>query len=188
MDKLLAVLEAHGGLPNWGNVTSITAQMSLGGVFWAARGWPDVYSKQTVTLDPHREHIVFSPFTAPDRMSVLDVAPERVAIATRDGRIIEERFNPRGSFPLPFLDGSTPWDAIQVAYFTSAAVWNYLTAPFVFTLPVSKHEKSPLGERARKRGGGWPSRSPRPSPTVTPIRSFIATMRFCSGAWIIRPT
>ncbi|RWI15212.1 hypothetical protein [Mesorhizobium sp.] len=59
MDKLLtAVLEAHGGLPNWGNVTSITAQMSLGGVFWAARGWPDIYSKQTVTLDPHREHIV----------------------------------------------------------------------------------------------------------------------------------
>jgi hypothetical protein len=68
MDKLLAaVLDAHGGLQNWSNVTSITAEMSLGGVFWAARGWPDVYSKQTVTLDPHREHITFAPFTAKDR-------------------------------------------------------------------------------------------------------------------------
>ncbi|RWN98593.1 hypothetical protein [Mesorhizobium sp.] len=159
------------------------------GRIWAARGWPDVYSKQTVTLDPHREHIVFSPFTAPDRMSVLDVAPERIAIATRDGRIIEERFNPRGSFPLPFLDGSTPWDAIQVAYFTSAAVWNYLTAPFVFTLPgVEAREIAPWRERARKRGDGWPSRSLRPLPTITPIRSFITMIRLCSGAWTIRPT
>src|SRR5688572_25437333 len=58
MDKLLtAVLDAHGGLQNWAKATKITARMSLGGPFWAARGWPDVYSKQTVTIDPHREHI-----------------------------------------------------------------------------------------------------------------------------------
>ena len=39
----------------------------------------------------------------------------------------------------PFQNGSTfkstRWDAIQVAYFTSAAIWNYLTEPFVFTYP-----------------------------------------------------
>ena len=52
MDKLLtAVLDAHGGLQNWAKVTKITARMSLGGPFWAARGWPDVYTKQTVTVD-----------------------------------------------------------------------------------------------------------------------------------------
>jgi hypothetical protein len=60
MDKLLSdILDAHGGLSNWAKVTEITACMSLGGPFWAARGWPGVYSRQTVTIDPHREHITF---------------------------------------------------------------------------------------------------------------------------------
>lgn len=151
MDNLLtAVLDAHGGLPNWAKATRITAQMSLGGPFWGARGWPDVYLKQTVTLDPHREHITFAPFTAANRVSVLDVDPERVAIRTTYGHIVEERVNPRESFPTAFVDSSTPWDAIQVAYFTSAAVWNYLTEPFVFTRPgVETREIEPWTEDAQ---------------------------------------
>lgn len=124
MDELLArVLDAHGGLENWGKTTRLTAQLSLGGAFWAARGWPDVYANQTVALDAHREHITFTPFTAPDRTSVLDVDPERVAIQTAGGRLVEERTDPRSSYPADFDLRSTPWDAIQVAYFTSAAVW-----------------------------------------------------------------
>jgi hypothetical protein len=142
MDKLLAaVLDAHGGLQNWAKATKVTARLSLGGPFWAARGWPDEYSQQTVTINPHREHITFAPFTGPDRMSVLDVDPERVAIQSRDGRIVDERLNPRASFPTAFVDSSTPWDAIQLAYFTSAAVWNYLTEPFVFASPGVEAEE-----------------------------------------------
>jgi pimeloyl-ACP methyl ester carboxylesterase len=103
MDGLLkSVLDAHGGLASWAKTTKITARISLGGPSWAARGWPDVYSNQAVTIDPHREQVTFAPFTAPDRMSVLEVGPERVAITTLDGRIVEERLNPRGSFPTAF--------------------------------------------------------------------------------------
>ena len=134
MDKLLnSVLGAHGGLENWKRVTKLTARLSLGGPFWAMRGWPNVYANQTVVIDPHREHITFTPFTAPDRMSIFDVNPERVRIVTLDGRHVDERTNPRGSFPRYSNDAK--WDAIQVAYFTSAAVWNYLTEPFNFALP-----------------------------------------------------
>lgn len=39
---MTAVLDAHGGLRNWADATRVTARMSLGGPFWAARGWPDV--------------------------------------------------------------------------------------------------------------------------------------------------
>jgi hypothetical protein len=49
------------------------------------------------------------------------------------GKTVEERNAPRASFPR--FDPTTPWDAAQVAYFTSYAVWNYLTAPFLFTYP-----------------------------------------------------
>lgn len=151
MEKLLsAVLDAHGGLQKWAGITRITAQMSLGGPFWGARGWPDVYSKQTVTIDPHREHIRFEPFTAEGRASVLEVGPERVTISTADGQVIEQRLDPRQSFPSSFDPFSTPWDAIQVAYFTSAAVWNYLTEPFVFTKPgVDTREIEPWMEGAQ---------------------------------------
>ena len=148
MDRLLsAVLEAHGGLDNWEETTCITAQMSLGGPFWEARGWPGVYADQTVTLDPHRQHITFTPFPHAGHVSVLDVEPERIRITDLNGKTIEERAHPRDSFPANFNEHTTRWDAIQLAYFTSAAVWNYLTAPFVFTLPgVEAHEIAPWTE------------------------------------------
>lgn len=147
MDGLLAsVLEAHGGLPQWSAIRKLTAKLSLGGPFWAARGWPDVYANQVVVIDPHHQHITFAPFTAPDRMSVLEVDPERVSITTLDGGAIEERMDPRRTFPLPLCD-DTPWDALQVAYFTSAATWNYLTEPFVLAHPsMTVREIDPWSE------------------------------------------
>lgn len=52
---------------------------------------------------------------------------------------------PRTSFP-PYTN-QVAWDAIQVAYFTSCATWNYLTAPFVFSYPgVEAHEIEPWDE------------------------------------------
>ena len=136
MDDLLAsALEAHGGLERWKKTTKLTARLSYGGPFWAARGWPDVYADQTVTIDPHHEYITFSPFTAADRVSVLEVDPERVTIRNSAGEVVEERTDPRASFPLPFDWPTTQWDAIQVAYFTSAATWNYLTEPFGLSYP-----------------------------------------------------
>ena len=147
-DLLSRVLDAHGGLDNWSKVTRLTARLSLGGPFWGWKGWPDVYADQTVTLDPHREHITFEPFTRPGRVSSLEVAPntpERVQIREADGKLVEGRDNPRGTFP-PY-ENDTPWDAVQVAYFTSAATWNYLTTPFVFTHPgVHTQEISPWTE------------------------------------------
>jgi hypothetical protein len=150
MDELLAsVLDAHGGLESWNRLTKLTARLSLGGPFWADRGWPGVYADQTVTLDAQRQHIAFAPFTAPDRVSVLDVDPERVRIQTTDGEVVEQHTDPRSWYPLPFDRSTTPWDAIQVAYFTSAAVWNYLTEPFVFTYPgVEAREIEPWEEHA----------------------------------------
>jgi hypothetical protein len=148
MDKLLAaVLNAHGGLQEWSKATQLTARMSLGGPFWAARGWPGIYEDVTVKIDPRRQDIAFMPFTAPDRISTMGVGPERVAISDLNGQIIEERGDPRSSFPSEFNPATTPWDAIQVAYFTSAAVWNYMVGPFVFAQPdIDAREIEPWTE------------------------------------------
>jgi len=45
MDTLLcSVLAAHGGLDRWQNTKTLTAHVSLGGPFWASKGWPGVLS------------------------------------------------------------------------------------------------------------------------------------------------
>jgi hypothetical protein len=151
MDKLLAaVLDAHGGLSNWQRVRRVTARMTLGGPFWEARGWPGIYADSTVTIDAQRQRITFAPFGARGRTSAFEVAPERVTIRAGDGSVLEERVAPRASFPQAFDPFRTRWDAVQVAYFTSAAVWNYLATPFVFTQPgVEAVEIEPWSEAGR---------------------------------------
>lgn len=160
VDMLLrCVLDAHGGLQRWMRVRSLTAHVALQGPFWAARGWPNVYDDAVVRIDPHQEHITFHPFTAAERSSELKVDPEMITIFGEAGRVEEQRLNPRASFPA-FTD-TTQWDAIQLAYFTSAAVWNYLTAPFVFTMPgVLAREIAPWdehGEMWRRLAVTFPS-------------------------------
>jgi hypothetical protein len=148
MDELLGdVLHAYGGLDNWSKVEKLTVKLELGGPFWAARGWPDLYAGQTVNLNARREHIAFAPFPGPDRSSVFDVDPEQVVIWSTDGEVVEEGVEPRGSFPANYDFATTRWDAIQVAYFASAAIWNYLTEPFGFTyLGVQTREIEPWQE------------------------------------------
>jgi hypothetical protein len=93
-------------------------------------------------------------------VSVFDVDPERVVINTTAGGLVEERTDSRASYPLPFDPLTTRWDAIQVAYFASAAIWNYLTEPFVFTYPgVNAAEIEPWnedGERWRRLAVRFP--------------------------------
>ena len=151
-DLLFRVLQAHGGLDRWNRAKRLTARLRLGGPFWGARGWPAVCGNQTATFDAHREYIAFAPFTGPDRQSRFSVDPERIVIGGSDGEVITERLNPRASFPAEFDPLSTRWDAVQVAYFTSYAVWNYLNEPFLITYPgVEAKEIDPWQEE----GATW---------------------------------
>jgi hypothetical protein len=143
---LAKVLTAHGGLENWQRVRSLRADIVLDGPFWSMLGWAHGELKLTASLDARREHITLGPFTAPDRIAVMDVEPERLSIQTTDGVLVEQRDDPRSSFP-PFNPATTRWDPIQVAYFLSAAHWNYLTQPFSFTYPgVEVREIEPWDE------------------------------------------
>lgn len=128
------VLDAHGGAANWGHVHVVTAEIAVGGPFWALRGWPDLAPTLTVSMDAHRQRITTTPFPGADQSAVFEVDPERLAIETISGTLLEQRTTPRSSFP-PFDLQTTKWDAIQTAYFTSAANWNYFTQPFSFTYP-----------------------------------------------------
>ena len=110
-ELLDSVLDAHGGLANWHHVSAVTAEIAVGGPFWAPRGWPDLAPTLTVSMDAHREHVTTAPFPGPDHCSVFDVDPERLTIQTTSGKVVEERTHPRSSFP-PFDLQTTKWDAV----------------------------------------------------------------------------
>ena len=186
MDDLLEkVLAAHGGLDTWARISTLTAGLSLGGPFWAARGWPDAATEQTVILDTRNERITYQPFPGPGMASEFTSDPERITIKDADGSATEERVKPRAGYPFPFDSRATRWDAVQVAYFASCAMWNYVTEPFVFTCPgVVAEEIDPWDEA----GDTWRSPSRSPCPTTTWIRSSTSTRSSCCGAWTTPPT
>lgn len=65
----------------------------------------------------------------------------RAWIEDRDGRVVEERADPRASFAGHVL--ATPWDRLHLLYFAGYANWNYFTAPFLLTEPTGPLNSGP---------------------------------------------
>ncbi|WP_315837112.1 hypothetical protein [Bradyrhizobium prioriisuperbiae] len=138
MSSLLdQVIEAHGGIARWTKVTTIDGDMSITGAMWARKGWADVLKDVHVTIETRKQWTSYRPFTAADRRSVC--TPDLTVIETLDGRHLEERRSPRTAFK--DHTPATPWDDLNLAYFSGYAIWNYLTTPFLFLLPGIKAEE-----------------------------------------------
>jgi hypothetical protein len=124
------ILEAHGAA-RWKRLRSIEGDMSITGLLWARKGWPDVLKNVRVIADIAEQHITYQPFTAEGLRS--DYRPDRVAIDAVDGKHTKQRTNPREAFA--GHKPETPWDDLHLAYFSGYAMWNYLNTPFMFALP-----------------------------------------------------
>ena len=80
------------------------------------KGWPPQTTfRQTLTLDTRTEHIVFTPFTRPDRRMVFDAAADSVTMHTLDGEPVETLAPARAGFK--GMLGRSPWDAPHLGYF-----------------------------------------------------------------------
>jgi hypothetical protein len=123
-------VNAHGGRDRWLAVTSLSAPVSIGGSLWPGKGHDGAFADAAVFIDPHRQHVEFSGF-GPRRLRTW-FEPDLVSVRAEDGTEIDRRRDPRASFP---QDVAAPWDNIQVAYFASYAIWNYLTLPYLLTTP-----------------------------------------------------
>jgi hypothetical protein len=121
MNELLdSAVAAHGGLDRWNQVRSITVGASITGAFWHLKGKGDALKNVRFEVDTTRERLTMD-FPGQDKRSVFQ--PGRVVIQRHDGTLIDARDDPERSF-----DGhqfETPWDDIQLAYFTGEALWTY---------------------------------------------------------------
>jgi hypothetical protein len=142
------VIDAHGGIDRWNKVKAIEGDMSITGAMWARKGWPDALKAVHVTADTKTQWISYRPFISDGMCSVC--TPDRTLIETLDGKPIKDRKNPRAAFDGHTVE--TPWDDLNLAYFSGYAMWNYLNAPFIFALPGFKTEEiEPWYDNGEKR-------------------------------------
>ncbi|MBN3510473.1 hypothetical protein SAMN04488583_2902 [Mycobacterium sp. 88mf] len=156
-DLLADVLDAHGGLTRWNEFSRVEATIVTAGKLWALKGQPQDDTPRRMTVALRQQWASVQPFGAPDQKT--DFTPDRVAIEKLDGRVVAELGSPRDSFGGHALE--TPWTPLQRAYFNGYALWNYLTAPFLMSLPgFAVHEIDPVtdcGETWRSLQVHYPS-------------------------------
>jgi hypothetical protein len=167
-DLLEAVLEAHGGLDRWRQLSQVTATIVTGGELWGIKGLVQDPSPRQMTVALHHEWASVQPFGSPDQKT--DFTPDRIAIEKLDGHVVTERTGPRESFKGHEL--TTPWDPLHRAYFNGYALWTYLTTPFLLALPgVSVDEIAPV----EHNGEHWPgleAHFPAEIATHSPVQEF----------------
>jgi hypothetical protein len=122
-DLLDIVLEAHGGCERWNQLDTVSARLVQGGAMWGIKGQQGVLDDVFARASLHQERESHHPFGAPDRRSAF--TPERVAIETSSGDVVEALEQPRASFAGHAFE--TPWTRLQLAYFVGTAMWTYLT-------------------------------------------------------------
>src|ERR1700742_77102 len=142
------VLAAHGGVEAWRKARKIRARLDLTGPTFVALGQEKTLVGVDVEVDVHKQHTVFTGFTGPGRRGVY--TPDHVVIEDEDGTVLQERHEPRESYPL--RDKNARWDPLHALYFAGYGLWNYLTTPYLLTLPgVSTEELSPVDGLRRLR-------------------------------------
>lgn len=130
MNKLLGnAIDAHGGLNRWQQFVTIECDVIPGGKLHDLKRNPPPNGPIRFTAKTSEDMVsamIPGGGGKPDLRSIF--RPDRVTIETLAGKVVAERNDPRSSFADHGLD--TPWDPLHRLYFSSYAMWMYLTTPF----------------------------------------------------------
>ena len=133
-DLLRLAVDAHGGLDRWNSFDKIAVHILVSGMLWSAKRQDGVLSDTRIEVELRKQHGRYIDFDSKAGQETF-FSPDRVAIID-NGHVVEELINPRDSFSGHTIE--TPWTKLQLVYFGSYAMWEYLTIPFNFTLPGFK--------------------------------------------------
>jgi hypothetical protein len=131
MNELLEVaVRAHGGLDRWSQLKNLKSNMSITGTLWQVKSRPDVLKEIRMEAELRRQQLTTYRVGEDKRFAW---KPNSVAIETVDGHVLSRFDDPRTAFKGQVLE--TPWEDVHVTYFSSEAMWTYLTIPFLYTYP-----------------------------------------------------
>lgn len=129
MHPLLAeVIEAHGGLERWRKIHAIVAGVSIHGALWDLVGMPATFKETQIVTLTRSQHLELDRLND-NKTLVFDSGA--VQLRNRAGDICKSVPDARKAFSEP--DSKGAWSDIQAAYFNGYALWQYLTAPFLYT-------------------------------------------------------
>ena len=131
VDNLLKfAIEAHGGLNAWNKLHTLHANVSIGGALWDLKGLPGLFNNTRVELKLHSQHVITHLVDVDERIVF---APNQISLESEAGKILETRIGPRSAFAGHSADSK--WDKLHAGYFSSYALWGYLTTPFLYSYP-----------------------------------------------------
>ena len=138
-------------------MTSIKVDTSITGAIWYVKGRVDVLKNVVINAETKRERLTME-FPGENKLTIFE--PDRVVVQTAQGEGITVRDDPKKSFEGQTFE--TPWDDVDVAYFSGEAMWTYLTIPFLYAQPgFETEELSPIqsdGETWRRLKVSFPER------------------------------
>ena len=130
MNSLLEyAIAAHGELARWKQLHAIVADVSVDGFLWLLKGRPGALANTQVVAQ--LQHQQLETYLCGNEQ--ISFSPNKLTIRDSHGEVLVTRDNPRFSFDA--LRPEDHWDDMQLGYFNSYALWQYLTAPFVFAYP-----------------------------------------------------
>ncbi|MGI9125403.1 MAG: hypothetical protein ACR2JM_11725 [Mycobacterium sp.] len=130
-DALSGFLDAHGGLSRFRSLSTVELDLSVHGfLFTAKRITPLRHARMTIDL--RQPFVALHDFPRSGRSAVLNGA-DRVEIRDDGGNVLSSRADPRSQFS--HWRRSLYWDALDFAYFSGYAMWNYLSLPFLLRHP-----------------------------------------------------
>src|ERR1700730_7559398 len=172
-DLLQAAVDAHGGLSRWNLLKTAKASLSITGAIWQLKGKPDALKDVSIEAELHKERLT-THFNGQGLCTVFE--PTRITVQTESGHLVDSRDDPRSAFRGHTRE--TPWDDMHVAYFSSYALWNYLTIPFLYTYPgFMTEELNPWEEN----GEQW-----RPLKVIVPDSIASHSREQVGTSWVAR--
>ena len=137
------ILDAHGGLDYWRSLCSVDLEMSAHGFLFRAKYVP-LQRHVRLTISTRKPEVTLHDYPLAGQRAILHGA-QRVEIVDASGEVLQTRADPRAAFT--HWRRSLYWDALDFAYFSGYAMWNYTNLPFLLTEPgfVAESLAAPAG-------------------------------------------
>jgi hypothetical protein len=114
----------------WNNLQSLYTNVSIGGALWDLKQLPGLFKNTRVELKLRYQQVITHLVDVDERIVF---TPDQVSLESESGKVIDTRIDPRSAFA--GQPGDSKWDKLHAGYFSSYALWGYLTTPFLYTYP-----------------------------------------------------
>jgi hypothetical protein len=167
-DLLARAIEAHGGAEHFRSAGHLVVDLRCGGFAFTMRFQRGALAQLEGRVSTTEPHAVLSPYPRAGQRGVFDRGAVR--IESDAGEPIAERSQPRAEFRK--LRRKLWWDDLDLLYFAGYALWNYMSAPFMFLGDGFEVEEIEPWQQDGERWRRLRVRFPDDIPTHSPEQDF----------------